>query len=113
MAVRSQRTFGPIVVGPSATAALYDVPEGRTWRAQSLLLAHLSGVAGVIRLEIYPPGIGPWTMFWRGGVSTNVSLALSLPIVLNPGDAIRAVNESATQTVHITGFGSLLLGAPA
>lgn len=110
MSVRARRFVGPTLIAAAGTN-LYTVPTGRTLIIRALWVQNASAVATQVRIGIN--GIAAAQQIQNGLVlGANGTSAVTTPIILNPGDQLW-FSLSAAATVYVTGFGSLLLGAPS
>lgn len=108
MAVRSRRVAGPTTLATSS-GVIYTVPAGRTLIVRSITLYN-RGANSTSSLVMINGTTGA-ECIWLVSLATQTSTSFVVPLVLNPGDVLRAHTTQATH-VAMTVFGSLLLGEP-
>lgn len=110
MAVRSRRLFGPATVTAGTTGTVYTVPAGRTAVFRLVTVRTTGTGTAEVLFRINSTVAGGFFGLIPAGVAQSVELLHDL--VLDPADFL-AVTAPANVTVQISGFGSLLDGAPS
>lgn len=109
-AVRSRRFFGPVVLVAATTTLVYTVPAGRTAIFHTVVVINTAVAAGFFDLRVN--GTLNVDRAWLVTVPATDSLELFDRIILNPGDTLYA-RSGVGATMAVSGYGSLLDGAPS
>lgn len=108
--VRSRRIFGPVVLAAGTRAVVYTVPSGRTAIFRSLLFVNVGAAGAACQLRVNADTTAACVSFMTIGSLDTVALRDDL--ILNPGDVLWA-GAPFGATVNLSGYGSLLDGAPS
>lgn len=108
MAVRSRRLFPSTTAVQFAYTDLFTVPQGRTAIYRSIFLANSGALPAVM---VIFSGPGPNNAVWIGTIPGGSTIVVPGVVIGDPGHTLTA-QTAANGPVSVTGFGSLLNGAP-
>lgn len=114
MAVRSRFLGHAVDPGIGVTVVLFTVPVDRTAvvRRWSIVSRAATATRGV--LSVRTGGLS--VNVWRGVIPADTTVAEpDTNLVLGPGDELRYLTlpGETTSSLHVSAFGSLLVGPPA
>lgn len=108
--VRSRLFFGPVVLVAATATVLYTVPAGRTAIFHAILVMNTGVAAAFADLRIN--GAANVDRVWLHSVPPTETVDLYDRIILNPGDVLWG-RSALGATIVMSGYGSLLDGAPS
>lgn len=111
--VRSRTIFWNVVPASALPATvLFTVPAQRTLIVRRVVAVNAAAVNSLLTIQ-HGRGAPAQIVLSQQINALNVPIEFNVYWILDPGDDLRATQSAVGGLVAVTGYGTLLLGAPA